>query len=121
LPKYRINRISEEVKREVSDIIRNEIKDPRIASLCSVIDAEVTPDLRFAKIFISVLGSEEEKASTIKGLNSAAGFIRKELGGRIDLRYYPELHFELDNSIEHGARIMQILNEVNKKNGGETP
>jgi ribosome-binding factor A len=89
--------------------------------MCSVIAADVTPDLRFAKIFISVLGSEEEKANTLKGLNSAAGFIRKELGNTIDLRYYPELHFELDNSIEHGARIMQILNEVNKKHGGETP
>lgn len=120
MAKHRIDRISEEVKKVVSDIIRNDLNDPRIATLCSVVAAEVTPDLRYAKIFISVLGSDEEKQSTMKGLTSAAGFIRRELGRTIDLRYSPEVIFELDKSIEHGAYINKLLNEVKKKDGGES-
>lgn len=120
MAKHRIDRISEEVKRVVSDIIRNDLNDPRISSLCSVVSAEVTPDLRYAKIFISVLGNDEEKQSTLKGLNSAAGFIRRELGRNIELRYSPEVVFELDRSIEHGAYINKLLNEVKKKDGGES-
>lgn len=118
MSKHRLSRINEEVKRVVSEIIRNELKDPRISSLCSVVAAEVTPDLKFAKIFISVLGSEEEKKSTLTGLNSAAGYVRREIGERINLRNNPEVHFEIDKSIEHGARILDILSEINKKDGG---
>lgn len=120
MAKHRIERISEEVKKEISDIIRTEIKDPRVAAMCSVIDAEVTPDLRYAKVFISILGNEEEKASTLKGLNSASGFIRKELGARMDMRYTPEITFTIDQSIEHGAHILKILNDIKSKDGGET-
>lgn len=119
MSKHRKSRINEEVRREISDIIMNGIKDPRVSKLCSVVAAEVTPDLKFAKVFISVLGSEEEKKNTLAGLNSAAGYIRKELGTRINLRNNPEVHFELDKSIEHGARIMDILSEINKKDGGD--
>lgn len=118
MSKHRRDRINEEVKREVSKIIMNELKDPRISTLCSVVAAEVTPDLKYAKIFISVLGNEEEKKSTLSGLNSAAGYVRKELGARINLRINPEVHFELDQSIEHGAKILDILSEINKKDGG---
>lgn len=116
---HRLNRISEEVKRVVSEIIRNDLKDPRISAMCSVVAAEVTPDLRYAKVFISVLGSEDEKKATIKGLTNAAGFIRRELGRKIELRYLPDVIFELDRSIEHGAYINKLLNEVKKKDGGE--
>ena len=119
MAKHRIDRISEEVKRVVSDIIRNDLNDPRISSMCSVIAAEVTSDLRYAKIFVSVLGSDEEKQATLKGLKSAAGFIRRELGRNIELRYSPEVIFELDRSIEHGAYINKLLHEVVKKDGGE--
>lgn len=119
MSKHRLSRINEEVRREVSEIIRNELKDPRISTLCSVVAAEVTPDLKYAKVYISVLGSEEEKKSTLTGLNSAAGYVRKELGERINLRNNPEVHFELDKSIEHGARILDILSEINKKDGGD--
>jgi ribosome-binding factor A len=119
MSKHRQSRINEEVKRVISEIIRNELKDPRISTLCSVVAAEVTPDLKFAKVYISVLGTEEEKKNTLAGLNSAAGFVRRELGSRIDLRNNPEVHFELDKSIEHGARILGILNEINKKDGGQ--
>ena len=119
MSKHRKDRINEEVKRVLSDIMMNELKDPRISRLCSVIAAEVTPDLKFCKVFISVLGNEEEKKNSLAGLNSAAGYIRRELSSRIDLRNYPELHFELDNSIEHGSRIMGILNEISKRDGGQ--
>lgn len=119
MSKHRIDRISEEVKRVVSDIIRNNIRDPRVSSMCSVMDADVTPDLKYAKIYISVLGNDEEKQATIKGLNSAAGFIRRELGNTMKLRYSPEVIFELDRSIEHGANIMKLINEVRQKDGGE--
>ncbi|OGO79168.1 MAG: ribosome-binding factor A [Clostridiales bacterium GWB2_37_7] len=118
MSKHRKDRINEEVRRVISEIIMNEVKDPRISKLCSVISAEVTPDLKFAKVFISVLGSDEEKKNTLAGLNSAAGYVRKELGARIDLRNNPEVHFELDKSIEHGARILDILSEIKKKDGG---
>lgn len=119
MAKHRIDRISEEVKRIVSEIIRNDLNDPRISPLCSVIAAEVTPDLRYAKVFISVLGSEEVKHNTMRGLKSAAGFIRRELGKNIELRYSPEVVFELDNSIEHGAYINKLLKTVKEKDGGE--
>ncbi len=120
MAKHRIDRISEEVKRVVSDIIRNDLNDPRVSDFCSVVSAEVTPDLRYAKVYISVLGTEEEKQATLKGLNSAAGFIRRELGRNIELRYSPEVIFQLDKSIEHGAHITKLLNDVRKKDGGDS-
>ncbi|HHU78590.1 MAG: 30S ribosome-binding factor RbfA [Caldicoprobacterales bacterium] len=113
MARYRINRISEEIRKEVSDIIRNEVKDPRIAEISSVVKAEVTGDLRYARIYISVLGSEEQRNSTLEGLKKAAGFIRRELGHRLDLRYTPELQFISDHSIEYSVKISQKLNELN--------
>ena len=120
MAKHRIDRISEEVKKVVSDIIRNDINDPRVSTLSSVVAAEVTPDLRYAKIFVSVLGNDEEKQATIKGLKSAAGFIRRELGRKIELRHLPEVVFQLDTTIEHGAYINKLLHDVKKKDGGES-
>jgi len=111
----RINRISEEVKREVSNIIRSELKDPRLPSMVSVVSANVTKDLRYAKIYVSVLGTDEEKKSAMQALKSASGFIRREVGRRVQLRYTPELHFELDTSIEHGVYITKLINETVKE------
>jgi ribosome-binding factor A len=110
----RINRISEEVRKEVSSIIQNELKDPRLPKLVSVISANVTKDLRFAKIYVSVLGTEEEKKNAISALKSAAGFIRREIGHRMQLRFTPEMQFELDNSIEHGVYLSKLINETVK-------
>lgn len=110
----RIYRISEEVKREVSNIIRSEIKDPRLPSMVSVVSANVTKDLRYAKIYVSVLGTDEEKKSAMQALKSAAGFIRREIGRRVQLRYTPELHFELDTSIEQGVYITKLIDETVK-------
>ena len=110
----RINRISEEVKKEVSNIIQNELKDPRIPKLISVISANVTKDLKFAKIYVSVLGTEEEKKNALSALKSSAGFVRREIGHRMNLRSTPEMHFELDNSIEHGIYISKLITETVK-------
>lgn len=110
----RINRISEEMRKEVSNIIQNELKDPRLPNLVSVVSANVTKDLRYAKVYVSVLGNDEEKINAISALKSAAGFIRREIGHRMQLRYTPEIHFELDNSIEYGAHITKLINETLK-------
>ncbi len=112
----RIDKINEEVRRELADIIRN-LKDTRIPMMTSVVAVRVTNDLRYAKAYISVMGSAEEQKRAIEGLKSAAGYARREIGRRIDLRYTPELIFELDRSIEHGAHIEELLKSV--RNDGE--
>jgi ribosome-binding factor A len=113
--KERTNRISVEFKKEISNIIRNELKDPRLAKLISVTWAKVTRDLRYAKVYISVMGNDEQKNSTMAALKSASGFIRREIGQRINLRYTPEIHFELDNSIEHGVYMSKLIKDTLKK------
>ena len=110
----RTERISEEIKREISAIIQKELKDPRLPDLVSVLSAEVTKDLRYAKVYVSVLGTEEEKKNAMQGLKSAAGFIRREIGHRLQLRYVPELVFELDNSIERGVYITKLIDDTMK-------
>lgn len=111
----RIDRISEEVKRELSNIIQNEIKDPRLPSMVSITAVNVTKDLKFAKVFVSVLASEEEKKNALAALKSAAGFIRRELSRSVQLRNTPELNFVLDDSIEKGAYISGLINKTMKK------
>ena len=110
----RMNRISEEMKKEISSIIQNELKDPRLPSLVSVMSVNVTKDLKIAKVFVSVFGNEEEKKNAISALESAAGFIRRELGHRILIRNTPQLKFMLDTSIEQGAYMLKLINEVTK-------
>ncbi|QCX32281.1 30S ribosome-binding factor RbfA [Caloramator sp. E03] len=109
----RTSRLSEEIKKIVSNIIQNELKDPRVPMLTSITHVEVTKDLRYAKIFISVLGDEEVKEKCIEGLKSASGYIRKEVGSKIKARYVPEMVFEIDKSIEHGMHISNILKGIN--------
>lgn len=110
----RIYRISEEIKREISNIIQNELKDPRLPELVSVLSVDTTRDLRYAKVYVSVYGNEEEKKKAMEGLKNASGFIRREIGQRIKLRYTPELLFELDNSIEYGIYINKLINDTIK-------
>ncbi|MBQ3471207.1 MAG: 30S ribosome-binding factor RbfA [Clostridia bacterium] len=110
----RFEKINGEVMRELANIIRN-LKDTRIPLMTSVVKVSVTNDLRYAKAYISVMGDDETKKKAMEGLKSASGFIRREIGKKIDLRYTPEFIFELDNSIEHGARIEQLLNNLNKE------
>lgn len=111
----RIDRISEEVKRELSNIIQNDLKDPRLPKMISLTTVSVTKDLKFAKVYVSVLGTDEEKKNAISGLKSAAGFMRRELSKRVQLRATPELHFILDDSIEKGAYISNLINKTIEK------
>ncbi len=104
----RIDKINEEVRRELANIIRD-LKDSRIPLMTSVVAVHVTNDLRYAKAYISVMGDEETQKRAMEGLKSAAGFVRREIGRKIDLRYTPEFVFELDHSIEHGAHIDELL------------
>ena len=107
-------RINMEVQRELSQIIRSEIKDPRIHPLTSVVAVEVTPDLKYCKAYISVLGDEETGKATIEGLRSAASFVRRELAHRVNLRNTPEIKFILDQSIEYGVNMSKLIDEVTK-------
>ena len=106
-------RINNEVQRELSEIIR-EVKDPRIHHLTSVAAVEVATDLKTCKVYISVMGNEDDRISTAKGLNSAAGYIRRELAHRLNLRNTPELRFIIDTSIEDAFAMMKKIDEVTK-------
>ena len=107
-------RISEEIRKILSDIIQNNIKDPRVPILTTVTKVDVTRDLRYAKAYISVYGEKEDKIKCIEGLKSAAGYIRREVGSRIKVRYTPEILFEIDESLEHGLHINKILSDIKK-------
>ena len=107
----RIDRISEQVRREVDLIVREQVSDPRVKGTFSVTRAEVTRDLRYAKIFVSVLESENREP-LMKALKNAAGFVRHELGKRMIIRYAPEILFEEDHNIEYGIHISSILKQV---------
>ena len=108
-------RINSEVQREMSSIIREDLKDPRIHPMTSVMAVEVTPDLKFAKIFVSVLGTDEEKEKTMEGLKKSASFARHQLAKRMNLRNTPELTFVLDTSIEYGVTMSKKIDELKEK------
>lgn len=112
----RIDRISEEVRREVDRIIREDLNDPRICGTFSVTRAEVTRDLRFAKIFVSVL-EDDKRDDLLKALKSAAGYIRRELARNIIIRQSPELSFVKDENIAYGVHIAKVLADVQKTEG----
>lgn len=105
-------RINSEVQRELSELISRELKDPRIHPMTTVVAVEVTADLKFCKVYISVLGNEEAGKDTIQGLKSAVGFLRTQLAKRINLRNTPDLTFILDQSIEYGVNMTRLINEV---------
>ena len=108
-------RINSEVQREMSSIIREDLKDPRIHPMTSVMAVEGTPDLKFAKIFVSVLGNDEEKEKTMEGLKKSASFARHQLAKRMNLRNTPELTFVLDTSIEYGVTMSKKIDELKEK------
>ena len=114
-------RINGEVQRELSNIIHNEIKDPRIHPMTSVVTVEVAPDLKTCKAYISVLGDEKAQQDTIAGLKSAEGYIRRELAHTVNLRNTPEIRFILDQSIEYGVRMSRLIDVVNAglEDGGD--
>ena len=107
-------RINGEVQKALSEIIRADLKDPRIHPMTSVVLAQVTPDLKFCKAYISVLGSEEQAQETIRGLKSAEGYSRTQLAKKVNLRITPDVSFVLDQSIEYGVRMSKLIDDVTK-------
>lgn len=110
----RLTRINDELQKELSNIIRMDVKDPRINALTSVLRVETTQDLKYCKVYISVLGGDEEKQSVMKGLKNANGFIRRLIAQRVNLRITPELIFKLDDSVEYAVRMNKLIDEVTK-------
>ena len=118
MPSHRIDRTSEDIRRELTAILRT-VKDPRVTdAMLSIVRAEVTNDLSYATVYVSAMEGMEAARTAVKGLQSAQGYIRRELGHALHLRHVPELRFMADNSIEYSARIARKLNELEK--GGES-
>ncbi len=109
---HRIERVNHLIRREVSQLLQHQVKDPRLGSFIVVTEVSTSPDLRQAKIFVSHIGSEEEKQETLRALVAASGFLRNELAKRLGLRRIPELRFQWDNSIEQGVRLLKLIDEV---------
>lgn len=111
---HRPERLAEAIKQEISDIVRDELKDPRIGFV-TITRVEVSTDLRHAKIYVSVFGEKKEQEDSIAALQRAKGFIRSELGRRIRLRHVPEINFILDQSIDRGSKVLELLSKVKDK------
>ena len=111
---YRQEKLGELIANELSDLLRTKVKDPRVG-FASITHVEVSGDLRYAKIFVSVMGTPEEQAATMKGLKNATGYLRHELASRIVLRYMPEISFKLDTSIAEGARVLDLINKIEEE------
>ena len=111
--KTRLGRIDEEYRKEISNIISYKLKNPNVTGMISVTKVNVTNDLKFAKVYVSILNSKNIK-NTLAGLKKSSGFIRSELAKKVNLRNTPELIFELDDSLEYGARIDKLLNDIKK-------
>ncbi|MBE5935974.1 MAG: 30S ribosome-binding factor RbfA [Lachnospiraceae bacterium] len=107
-------RVNSEVQRELSNLILREIKDPRISTMTTIVGVEVSPDLKTAKVYVSVLGNEEQQQETYKGLKSAASFLRSQLAKNMNMRNTPELEFIMDKSIEYGVNMSKLIDDLNK-------
>lgn len=119
MPSNRINRINDEIQRELAAQLRN-LKDPRVSGMVSITRVDTTSDLRYARVYVSVLDKEREQ-DVLKGLKSASGFLRRELGRALRLRCTPELQFSGDDSIRHGAHILELLRREEEKDAARAP
>lgn len=117
---HRVDRISEELKKAVSTILSDELKDPAIPPMTSVVSAQVTNDLRHAKIMVSVMGDEKTQQEAIQALRRSEGFVRRQVGRYITLRYTPEIHFHLDHSITYSIEVGRLLDQI-RNDDDETP
>ena len=106
----RTDRIAEEIKKVISEMIQNELKDPRVKGFISITKVMLTKDLKFCKIYVSVMGADKEEV--LQGIKSGAGYMRKELGNRVQIRILPELQFVIDDSIEYGAHIDKVIKDI---------
>jgi ribosome-binding factor A len=107
-------RVSQSIKRELSQIIRRDLEDERITGIVSITDVECSADIRAAKVFVSVFGDEETQKRTIAALNERVGFIRGEICRRLGLRFAPEMSFKLDTSLERGAKVSDLINKISR-------
>ena len=109
---HRIERVNSLIRQEISELLQRQVKDPRLSNFIAVTGVSTTPDLKYAKILVSCLDSEEKKQETLNALTSASGFFRNELFKRLRLRHIPELSFQWDDSIERGSHLLQLIDEV---------
>ncbi len=119
MTEHRVERLQELIKEELGSILQREIKDPRVG-FASITAVRVSNDKSHVKIYISVLGDEQQKQDTMAGLESAKGFIRREIGRRVRLRHTPEIHFYPDTSLEEGMRVISLLNQINTQKEDQT-
>ena len=112
---HRIERINNLIRRELSELLQRQVKDPRLGTFTAVTAVSTSPDLKFAQVFVSCISSEEEKQQKLTALTSAAGFFRKEMAKNLRLRHIPELSFYWDDSIERGDRLLQLIDEVSSQ------
>jgi ribosome-binding factor A len=112
-----IERLNHLIRDEISELLRRQVKDPRLGGFITVTRVSTSPDLRHAKIFISIMGNEDEKRECLKGLAAASGFLRRELSLRLTLRRTPELSFHYDDSIEQGTHVLQLITQVANEAG----
>jgi ribosome-binding factor A len=109
---HRMERVNTLMQREISELILRELRDPRLDEFVSVTEVSVSPDLKYARVFVSSMGGQQKEAQILGALNSASGFLRSELAKKVRIRRMPELHFQWDNSIEKGDRILRLIDEV---------
>jgi len=117
----RTEKLNHFIQEEISELLQRQIKDPRLGVFVTVTGVSISSDLRHAKIYVSIMGGEEEKRAAMEALANASGFLRKELGTRLRMRYNPELSFHLDNSIEHATHIIDLINKVTGSEEEESP
>lgn len=110
---HRLERVAKLIREELSELLQRQVKDPRLGEFLAITDVSVSPDLKYARVFVSRIGTEEEKQELLAVLSSASGFLRRELTRRLNLRSIPELSFHWDDSIERGDRILHIIDEIN--------
>lgn len=116
----RVERLNKVIKQEISTLLERQVNDPRLDSLISVTRVSVSPDLKHARVFVSILGDRDNRREMLAGFNSASGYLRRELGPRLHIRAVPELSFEYDDSLEQGARVLDLIGQVSEDSPGES-
>jgi ribosome-binding factor A len=117
---HRIQRVNNLIRHELSELLSRQVKDPRLGSFITVTEVSTSPDLRYARVFVTSIGGEEQREQALAGLAAASGFFRSELARRLEMRRVPELSFQWDDSIERGARLLELIDEVSTNTGSES-
>ena len=117
---HRIPRINQLLRQEISELLRRQVKDPRLGTFITITEVDTSPDLRYARIFVTCIGGEEQKDEILAGLAAASGFFRSELAKRLELRRMPELSFQWDESIERGGRLLDLIDEISSDSDPQT-